>query len=84
MYVTKAGIPRDDENKSNRPPMYEYKSAGNTDLKAPINGYWRRSDCRLELLFHHWSAGELISLVKSIVLYTDEINQKIALKLSKT
>ena len=41
-------------------------------------------DCRLELLFHHWSAGELISLVKSIVLCTDEINKKIALKLSKT
>ena len=30
--LSEAGIPRDDENKSNRPPMYEYKSAGNTDL----------------------------------------------------
>ena len=36
------------------------------------------------LLFYHWSAGELTFFVKSIVVCTNELNQKIALKLSKT
>ena len=43
----------------------------------------RRPGCRLNLLFHNKSAGEVISLVKSIVQCSDELNHKIGLKLSR-
>ena len=75
--VSKAGIPRDDENKSNQPPIYQDKSAGNTDLQAPPNGYWCHPGCRLDLLFYNKSAGEVTFLVKSIVQCTDEIDHEI-------
>ena len=49
-----------------------------------MKGYWRHPGCRLNLLFHNKSAGEVILLVKCIVQCSNELNHKIALKLAKS
>ena len=74
--ITKGRIPRDDEHKLNQPPMYK-------DWKTINNGNRCHPGCRLNLLFHNKSAGEGTFLVKSIVHYSDELNHKIGLKLSR-
>ena len=49
-----------------------------------MNGYWRLSGGRLNVLFHILSAGELSILVKNTVQYSDKLNHMIALKSSQS
>ena len=63
--------------------MYKDWSAGNTELQALTNENRRRPGCRLNLLIHNKSAGEVTFLVKSIVQCSDELNHKIGFKLSR-
>ena len=48
-----------------------------------MNDYRRRAGGRPNVVFHIWSSGEVVILVKSTVQYYNELNDFLATKISK-
>ena len=70
--VNKGPVPRDNESLKRKWTIKVVWSPTSNDEWSPLTGYWRRSGGGPNVLFHNWSSGEVVFLVKSTVQYNEK------------